>query len=105
MLTFNNSYAYGNYGRSPDYNWYITGNASNKFNIILMFKTSDNFSSDEESCLIQAANYWASVLRDTKLPAQKNSKLYFHIGDTEIDNPLGTNYENKGIIIVHRKIY
>jgi len=107
----NKSFVYGYYGKPKfdvtDYEIYNTSNASDKFNITLLFKKDGQFIKEEKGYIKKAADYWASVLKDTVLPPQSIPDIYLHAANNEqgetVDNPLGSNYETTGMLIVLEK--
>ncbi len=101
----NKSYTYGYYGKPADFDLYVTSNPVDKFNITLLFKTSQQFTKEEEIYIKKAADYWASVLKDTIMPPQSIPDIYLHSTEEVVDNPLGSTFRNTGMMIVLEKFY
>jgi hypothetical protein len=99
----NNSEIYGYYGEPPKFYTYTTSNPKDKFNITLLFSTIEKFTPDEERYIQQAAEYWASVLKDTILPAQSVPDIYLHSTEETVDSPLPPDFQNTGMVIVLEK--
>lgn len=99
----NESSIYGYYGKPPFFNVYTTSNPKDKFNITLLFAASGDFTSQEEFYIQQAAEYWASVLKDTILPPQSVPDIYLQSTKETVDSPLPSDFENTGMVIVIEK--